>query len=40
MGELIKEDFRRLIEVSYGGFWELEREKNGEQLKNRKNERK
>ena len=27
MGELIKEDFRRLIEVSYGGFWELEREK-------------
>ena len=39
MGELIGEDFRRLIEVSYEGFWELEREKKkGEQLKNEKNE--
>ena len=27
MEELIGEDFRRLIEVSYEGFWELEREK-------------
>ena len=39
MGELIGEDFRRVIEVSYEGFWELEREKKkGEQLKNEKNE--